>query len=202
MNFVKPPFFLKWIYPQVTWHRSRKERKVYLTFDDGPIPEVTPWVLDTLARYGAKATFFCVGENITKHPEIYERIRKEEHEVGNHTFNHLKGWDHEDVTYYENVNKCNELTHTNLFRPPYLRATRKQLRHLKQHYEIIFFDVLSYDFDNNITAEQCYNNVINNTKNGSIIVFHDNLKAYTRLKQTLPRVLATLSQQGYSFSSL
>ncbi|HMR18009.1 MAG TPA: polysaccharide deacetylase family protein [Sphingobacterium sp.] len=202
MKFVKPPFFLKWLYPQATYHRSRKERTIYLTFDDGPIPEITPWVLDILAQYNAKATFFCVGENISKHWDIFARIRREGHEIGNHTFNHLKGWDCDDLAYYENTAKCNELAHTRLFRPPYLRARHRQLTYLKQQYEIIFFDVLSYDFDSNTTTEQCYHNVMNNVKNGSIVVFHDNLKAEPRLRYTLPRVLEQLSQQGYSFSPL
>lgn len=202
MNFVRPPFFLKWIYPQATYHRSQHERTVYLTFDDGPIPEITPWVLDTLAQYNAKATFFCVGENIVKHPEVFERIQKEGHQVGNHTFNHLKGWKCDAATYYENVAKCDDLIHSKLFRPPYLRSTRRQLNHLKKDYEIIFFDVLSYDFDERISETECYNNVINNYKNGSIIVFHDNIKAFPRLRYTLPRLLEKLNEEGYSFSSL
>jgi len=202
MKFVKPPFFLRWIYPQATWHRSRKKKAIYLTFDDGPIPEITLWVLDTLAKYNAKATFFCVGENITKHPDIFARIQSEGHQVGNHTFNHIKGWDHDTQTYVENVLQCNELTQTNLFRPPYLRATKKQLRLLKKQFEIVYFDVLSYDFDSSLAPETCYKNVIHNIKNGSIVVFHDNIKAIPRLRYALPRVLEKLSREGFLFSQL
>lgn len=202
MSFVKPPFFLRWIYPQATWHRSRKEKIVYLTFDDGPIPNITPWILDILAEYNAKATFFCVGENIVKHPEIFERIKSEGHQVGNHTFNHIKGWDHDDDVYFENIQRCQELTQTNLLRPPYLRATRKQLRQLKKNFEIVYFDVLSYDFDTRISPEKCYRNVVDNVRNGSIVVFHDNVKAIPRLEHTLPLVLEKLSREGYSFSQL
>jgi peptidoglycan/xylan/chitin deacetylase (PgdA/CDA1 family) len=175
---------------------------VFLTFDDGPIPEITPWVLDTLAQYNAKATFFCVGENIAKHPDIFARIIEEGHRAGNHTYNHLKGWDTDDKTYYENIEKCNALTKDVLFRPPYLRATRQQLNQLKSHYEIIFFDVLSYDFDEKTNEQTCYRNVMANVKNGSIVVFHDNKKAFPRLQYVLPRVLKKLAQQGYSFRSL
>lgn len=202
MNFVKPPFFLRWIYPQVTWHKSRKTKVLYLTFDDGPIPEVTPWILDTLAQYHAKATFFCVGENIEKHPDIFERIKREGHQVGNHTFNHLSGWHHTDQIYFDNIKKCNDLTGTRLFRPPYLQAKRRQLRHLHNHFDIIYCDVLSYDYDTRVTPQKCYENVVNNVKNGSIIVFHDNVKALSRLKYTLPLALEKWGKEGFLFSQL
>ncbi len=202
MYFVKPPFFLRWIYPQVTWHKSRKTKAIFLTFDDGPIPEITPWVLDILAQYHAKATFFCVGENIEKYPDIFERIKREGHRVGNHTFNHLRGWDHTDQTYFDNIKKCNELTKTNLLRPPYLQAKRSQLQYLKNYFDIIYCDVLSYDYDTRVSPEKCYKNVINNVKNGSIVVFHDNIKAIPRLKHTLPLVLEKLHKKGFSFSQL
>src|SRR5690606_26329874 len=202
MNFVKPPFFLHWIYPQVTWHKSRKEKVLYLTFDDGPIPEITPWILDVLAQYDAKATFFCVGENVERYPDIFERIKREGHQIGNHTFNHLSGWHHPDQIYYDNIQKCNTLTGTHLFRPPYLQAKRRQLRHLHGYYDIIYCDVLSYDYDTRISPEKCYENVINNSTNGSIIVFHDNIKAFPRLKYTLPLALDKWRKEGFLFSQL
>lgn len=202
MYFVSSPFFLRWFYPQVTWNRNRKERKIYLTFDDGPIPEITPWILDTLKEYKAKATFFCVGENITRHPEIFQRILDEGHQVGNHTFNHLKGWDYKDNAYIENVYKCEELTNSKLFRPPYMRAKKSQLDMLKKEFEIIYWDVLSGDFDIKLSPEKCYKNILNHTKNGSIIVMHDNIKAIPRVQYALPKILKHFTTLGYTFESL
>lgn len=202
MYFIHAPFFLRWYYPNVTWNKSRQDKKLYLTFDDGPIPEITPWILDTLNKYQVKATFFCVGENIKKHTEIFERLISEGHQVGNHTFNHLKGWKHSDEEYIENVYQCHELTASTLFRPPYARAKKSQLRKLKSDFEIIYWDVLSGDFDTKITTEKCYQNVINYTKNGSIIVFHDNIKAIPRVKYALPKVLEYFLAKGYTFHTL
>lgn len=202
MYFIHAPFFLRWYYPNVTWNKSRQDKKLYLTFDDGPIPEITPWILDTLNQYQVKATFFCVGENIKKHPEIFERLIREGHQVGNHTFHHLKGWKHSDEEYIENVYKCHELTASTLFRPPYARAKKSQLRKLRSDFEIIYWDVLSGDFDTKITPEKCYQNVINYTKNGSIIVFHDNIKAIPRVKYALPKVLEYFLAKGYTFQTL
>jgi|SRR5690606_29302408 len=202
MYFVNAPFFLRWYYPEVTFNKSRKERKVYLTFDDGPIPEVTPFILDTLAEHRIKATFFCVGDNIRKNPTIYERILAEGHHVGNHTYNHLRGWDTEDEAYLDNIAQCQDLTGTHLFRPPYARAKKSQLKILHKNYEVVFWDVLSGDFDTRISPEQCYQNVIRYVKNGSIIVFHDNLKAIPRVSYTLPKVIAYLKEKGFDFGVL
>lgn len=202
MYFVQSPFFLRWMYPKVVWNKSRKDKILYLTFDDGPIPEITPWILDTLAKYNAKATFFCVGENIKKYPEIFERIINEGHQVGNHTYNHLRGWDYSDEEYLENVYKCQELTKTNLFRPPYARAKKSQLRVLQNDFEIIYWDVLSGDFDINLSPSCCYKNIINHTKNGSIIVLHDNIKAIPRVEYVLPKLLSHFTESGYTFNTL
>ena len=202
MYFINAPFFLRWYFPKVTWNKSRKEKKVYLTFDDGPIPELTPFVLDTLAQYGIKGTFFCVGENVERHPEIYQRILAEGHAVGNHTHNHLRGWDCDDETYLANVAQCDALTQSKLFRPPYIRATKSQLRALRKDYEIVLYDVLSGDFDLSLSPEGCYNNVIRYTKPGSIIVFHDNVKAKPRIEYALPRSIAYLQERGFAFGTL
>ncbi len=202
MYLINAPFFLRWYYPNVVFNRSRQEKKIYLTFDDGPIPEVTPFILDTLAQHGIKATFFCVGENIQKYPEIFNRLLAEGHRIGNHTFNHLKGWKTDDHEYLHNVERCQELTATKLFRPPYGRAKKSQLKALSNTYKIIFWDVLSGDFDMNITPEKCYQNVINYVKNGSIVVFHDNIKAIPRLTYALPKSIAYFLNKGYTFDVL
>lgn len=202
MYFVNAPFFLRWMYPNVTWNRSRLDKKIYLTFDDGPIPEITPWILDLLQEHQIKATFFCVGENIVKHPTIYQRLIREGHRIGNHTFNHLKGWDTPDDIYFQNIELCQQHTQSNLFRPPYARATKSQINLLNKEYELIYYDVLSGDFDLKLSPEQCYKNVLKHTKNGSIIVFHDNLKAIPRVKYALPRVIAHFLEKGYTFDTL
>lgn len=199
---VKTPALLKYFYPNLTWNKSRAERAIYLTFDDGPIPEATPFVLQTLAQFDAKATFFCIGDNVQKHPEIFEAVKAEGHTIGNHTFNHLKGWDKPDELYLENVERCNLLTQSKLFRPPYGRAKKSQLAVLKKDYEIVMWDVLSGDFDHELLPQSCYQNVVNKSSNGSIVVFHDSLKAWPRLEYALPKALEYWQQLGYVFKSL
>jgi len=205
MYLVKSPFLLKWYYPSLVWNKTRTDKVVYLTFDDGPIPVVTDFVLNTLKSFNCKATFFCIGDNISKHPEIFERLNAEGHAVGNHTFNHLKGWKTKDDIYIHNFSQCQQLTQSNLFRPPYGRIKKSQISRLKQinpSLNIIMWDVLSGDFDLNLSPEKCYQNVIKNTANGSIIVFHDSLKAFERLQYALPAALKFLTAQGYSFRTL
>lgn len=217
MYLIKSPLLLKWYYPSLLWNKSRTEKVIYLTFDDGPIPNVTDFVLKTLKAFNAKATFFCIGDNIVKHPEVYAHVINDGHAVGNHTFNHLKGWKTDDETYIENTLMCQQLTSTNLFRPPYGRIKKSQVRRLKSlvldqsksrlstsstGLQIVMWDVLSGDFDINLSPEKCYQNVIKHTENGSIIVFHDSLKAFDRLKYTLPRALKYFSDKGFTFSSL
>lgn len=199
---VKTPTLLKWFYPELTWQKSRAEKVIYLTFDDGPIPEVTPFVLQTLAKYKAKATFFCIGENVQKHPEILEAVKAGGHAIGNHTFNHLRGWDTADEVYLQNIEKCNQLVASKLFRPPYGRAKKSQLSILKKQYEIIMWDVLSGDFDLELSPQQCYQNVVDKSSNGSIVVFHDSLKAWPRLEFALPKALEYWQDKGYMFKSL
>ena len=202
MYFINAPFFLRWYYPNVIWNKPRNQKKLYLTFDDGPIPEITPWILDCLKKYNIKGTFFCVGENIEKHPTIFSRIIEEGHRIGNHTFNHLKGWDTDTITYVDNVYKCNLLTKSNLFRPPYARAKKNQLKRLEKDFQFIYWDVLSGDFDINLAPEKCLENVLNYTKNGSIIVFHDNIKAIPRVQYALPKVIEHYIGLGYTFDIL
>lgn len=205
MYLANSPFWLQWLYPTLTWHKSRREKFVYLTFDDGPVPVVTPFVLNTLKKFDALATFFCIGDNIDKFPGIYSDILDAGHSVGNHTYNHLRGWDTKDAEYLSNVKKCSELTGSRLFRPPYGRIKKSQIssvRDLHPDIEIVMWDVLSGDFDESISAERCFQNVMKNTKNGSIIVFHDSHKAFRHLEHILPRILEQLRQEGYSFKLL
>jgi peptidoglycan/xylan/chitin deacetylase (PgdA/CDA1 family) len=205
MYLVKSPLLLKWYYPSLVWNKSRSDKVVYLTFDDGPIPVVTEFVLNTLKSFNCKATFFCIGDNINKHAEIFEQVKNEGHAIGNHTFNHLKGWKTEDKTYVQNFQACQQLTNTHLFRPPYGRIKKSQIRELRKinpQLNMIMWDVLSGDFDLNLSPEKCYENVIKNTRNGSIIVFHDSLKAFDRLKFALPATLKYLTAQGYKFHTL
>ncbi len=216
MYLVKTPLLLQWLYPTLTWKKSRAQKIIYLTFDDGPIPDVTDFVLKSLAAYHAKATFFCIGANITKHPIIFNNLKTAGHSIGNHTFSHLKGWQTNDEIYQQNFNQCQQLTQTNLFRPPYGRIKRSQILKLKaqnlklntattnkhSQLQIIMWDVLSGDFDTKLSPEKCYQNVINNAKNGSIVVFHDSLKAFDRLQFVLPKVLAYFTKKGYKFLAL
>ena len=202
MYLVKTPRLIQNLLPTFTWRIPTEEKVLYLTFDDGPIPEVTPWVLDMLRQFNAKATFFCVGDNVKKHPSVFQQVLAEGHAVGNHTFNHLNGWDSENISFFHNVRHCAKLVKSSLFRPPYGRLTPKQSQFLTRHYQIVMWDVLSGDFDQSISKEDCLSNVIASTKRGSIIVFHDSQKAAERMMYTLPRVLEHFAAKGYRFESL
>ena len=205
MYLVKSPSLLKWYYPSLTWNKSRADKVIYLTFDDGPIPDVTAFALKTLKSFDAKATFFCIGDNIRKHPELFDALKEEGHSIGNHTFNHLKGWATPDESYLENFIQCQELTKTSLFRPPYGRIRKTQikaLRNLQPDLQIVMWDVITGDFDPNLSPETCYRNAIKHTTNGSIVVFHDSLKAFDRLEYALPRFLQHFTDKGFTFSTL
>lgn len=203
LYLIRTPTFVQCLFPNLLWRSETADRQLHLTFDDGPIPEVTPWVLDLLDAYDAKATFFCVGENVQRHPEIYRRILREGHAVGNHTFNHISGWTHDPGNYLENVTHCASFVDSDLFRPPYGRLRRKQARELIGHnYRIVMWDVLSGDFDQDLHPDQCYHNVVDNAQPGSIIVFHDSIKAETNLKNALPRVLDYYSAREFKFVAL
>ena len=201
----------KLIYPSLMWNFSREEKAIYLTFDDGPHPEITPWVLKLLKEYNAKATFFCVGENIEKYPETFKQILAEGHSVGNHTYNHLNGWKTSTSAYLENIDKAESAIikyalvkiKNKLFRPPYGKPRLSQLKKLKKlNYQVVMWEVLSGDFDQKINSEECYSNVIENSKNGSIIVFHDSEKAINHLRYTLPKVLEYYKSKGYAFRKI
>lgn len=179
-----------------------EEKELYLTFDDGPIPGVTPWVLDTLASFHAKATFFCIGRNAAENPAILQRIRTEGHVVGNHTWDHPRGRRTGTFSYLRNVLRCQSVTGSRLFRPPYGSITRRQAAALRTRFDLVLWDVLSGDFDTRLDGETCLRNAISNVKPGSIIVFHDSLKAEERLRYALPRTLEHLGKQGYRFKAL
>ena len=205
-NWVKTHRIIKKIFNNLVWDIPNSDKKIYLTFDDGPIPEVTEWVLDLLKSEDIKATFFCIGDNIKKHPEVYKRILSEGHQTGNHTFNHLNGWKTETNHYINNFKLCEtehlkqNTEHSFLFRPPYGKIKPSQSKAIQQlGYKIIMWDVLSYDFNPTISAEKCLENVISNTKQGSIIVFHDSLKAEKNLKYALPKAIQILKDKGFVF---
>jgi peptidoglycan/xylan/chitin deacetylase (PgdA/CDA1 family) len=202
MYLVKTPPIIKTLFSDFIWNIDTEEKEVFITFDDGPIPELTPWVLVVLSEYGFKASFFCVGDNVRKYPEIYHRILAEGHTVGNHTYNHLNGWLTDQNSYIENIKKCDRLVQTDFFRPPYGKMRRGQSAVIKTEKTIVMWDVLSGDFDQTITKEKCLSNVVDNYGPGSIIVFHDNVKAESNLKYTLPRFLQHLDDHGYTSLSL
>ncbi len=202
MYLVKTPQFIQKHFPNFTWKMPGRDAVIYLTFDDGPVPEVTPWVLDQLKAYDAKATFFCVGDNVRKYPEVFRAVIDSGHTVGNHTYSHLNAWNTENLDYFHDVRRCAALTKSGLFRPPYGRLKPKQVQFLLRHYRVVMWDVLSGDFDTQISPEQCLNNVVRNAAPGSIVVFHDSIKASERLRYALPRVLEHFSAQGFRFDGL
>ena len=201
----KNPFWLRSLFPKYIWQQPsiKGEPSIYLTFDDGPIPQITPWVLEQLAAYQAQATFFCIGDNVRKHPTIFKRLQADGHSIGNHTFNHLKGWETDNATYVENTLKCEEYFQSNLFRPPYGRIKKAQAEALSRaNYKIIMWDVLAGDWSAKISSEDCLQACIKNSRDGTIIVFHDSLKAEEKLRYVLPKYLEHFSALGYSFKAL
>jgi len=177
-------------------------KTIYLTFDDGPVPEVTPYVLALLEEYDAKATFFCVGDNVNKHPKLFNEIIKKGHKVGNHTFHHIKGWNTKDEEYFANIELANDLIHSNLFRPPYGRITPKQHYHLKKNYRIILWSVISYDYNRLLTPRRVWRNVRNSITNNDIVLFHDSIKAKENMLYALKNTLFFFTARGYKFKSL
>ncbi|MDW5289264.1 polysaccharide deacetylase family protein [Formosa sp. PL04] len=201
---VKTPRFIKGMFPDYVWNMPLLDKKtIYLTFDDGPNPEITPWVLKTLKTYNAKATFFCIGDNVRKYPEVLKKTIDDGHAIGNHTFNHLKGWKTTSEAYIENVEKAAESIPSKLFRPPYGKIKNKQAKILMQRgYRIIMWSIISFDWEKELLEADCLKNVIKNTQNGHIIVFHDSLKASKNMQYVLPKVLEYFSKKGYDFKSL
>ncbi len=203
LNWVKTHWLIKRLFSNYVWALPNQEDKVYLTFDDGPTPEITEWVLAELQAYGMKASFFCIGDNIRKYPEIFQKTIAEGHAVGNHTFNHLNGWKTATEQYIENALKGKEIIEKHiaeapLFRPPYGKIKGAQAKILKQlGYKIIMWDVISVDYDATVSKEDCLDNVLRNIKPGSIVVFHDSVKAFKNLEYVLPKTLAYIKEKGY-----
>lgn len=192
---------IRWIWP-ATWRKSKDEKTIYLTFDDGPCPQVTSKVLEILDAYNVKATFFCVGDNVRKFPEIFEELRRRGHAVGNHTMHHLKGFETSFENYLEDIQQANFLIKSRLLRPPYGRITKKQLRALQGQYEIIMWDVITRDYNTKLSPDKIFRIVKRYTRNGSIIVFHDSNKAAQNLLEALPKSIEWLQAQGYDFALL
>lgn len=201
MIIEQPARFIRWLYPDAIWRMDTHEKSVYLTFDDGPIPEATPYILEVLARYGIKATFFMVGDNVRKHPHLFEEVKRQGHRIGNHTFNHIGGLRYLSKHYLENTDRANQLLQTNLMRPPHGWMRWLQYRAIKKHYKIIMWDVVTRDYSKRLTAKDVLWNVKHYTRNGSIITFHDSLKSIEKLKQMLPLALEWLISQGYTFKT-
>ena len=199
---IVPPFIRALLPSCLTWRIRTDKKIVYLTFDDGPVPEVTPWVIKILEDYDIKATFFCVGENVRKYPDIFKSLLDGGHKVGNHTFNHVKAWNVPLKSYLDDVEQCNRLTNSRLFRPPHGQITRKISRILAENYSIIMWSVLSGDFDLKMKPEACLKYTSTHTREGSIVVFHDSIKAMPGLTYTLPKYIEYCRKRGFEFRTL
>jgi len=199
---VRLPRFFTALFKNAVWRMDENERVVYLTFDDGPIPGITPWVLELLDKEGIKATFFCVGENVMKYPEVYQQILNGGHSVGNHTFNHLQGIKNSDRQYFNNIDKAGNYIDSDLFRPPHGLLTASQYNYLKSRYRIIMWDLISCDYDRSLQAEKVISNVVNFVRPGSIITFHDSQKAKENLMKALPASIKWMKEQGYRFEAI
>ena len=199
---VNPPKYLQLLYPSATWRIPSEEKAMYLTFDDGPIPDITPKVLDLLDQYNAKATFFCIGENVIKHPEIYSDILKRGHQTGNHTYHHKNAWKVKYEDYIRDIEKASKVIDSTLFRPPYGKLTPRTLWFLHKKYQLIMWDIISCDFDLQINKETVLSNVLNTATKGSIIVMHDSVKARENMLYALPRILEHFNKQGFTFKAI
>jgi peptidoglycan/xylan/chitin deacetylase (PgdA/CDA1 family) len=203
MNLYSAPFWIRALYPKsLTWRIKTSQPEVFLTFDDGPIPDVTPMVISILKKHNIKATFFCVGENVQKYPEVFNMLLENGHAIGNHTYHHVKAWETDYKSYLSEVEECNKRINSHLFRPPHGQITRKLAQALKKNFRIIMWSALTGDYDKKLSKVQCLSNAIKNTRPGSIIVFHDSLKARERMEYALPLYIEYCIKQGYSFRTL
>lgn len=199
--YFRPPKFVRRMFPELIWSINNTAT-IYLTFDDGPNPQVTPWVMEQLAQYNAKATFFCIGKNAEMHPEIVEQLKKEGHSIGNHTYSHCKGWGKNTGAYIEDVELANGFLGSTLFRPPYGRIRTSSIRRLSSRYHIIMWDILSRDYSSVVSPQKCVKEVVPHLRDGSIIVFHDSLKASRNLYHALPIILKEIYSRGYQCQAI
>ena len=202
MNLQFPRFFRPLVGKNIIWRKKTSSKVIYLTFDDGPVPEITPAVLAILEQYNWKATFFCVGENVSKHPDIYNEILQQGHKTGNHTYNHLKGFSCNSADYLLNVQKAAQFIDSDLFRPPHGQISAKQIKLLKNDYQLVMWDVITHDYNQKLSPEQVLSNITNNIRSGSIIVFHDSVKAADNMLKVLPLALDFWISKGYTFGLL
>ncbi|OKZ32226.1 MAG: polysaccharide deacetylase family protein [Bacteroides uniformis] len=203
MWIEQPPLLYRLLFPEAIWRVKKRKRKVaYITFDDGPIPEVTPWVLDTLDRYGIKATFFFVGDNVRKYPHLYEEVKRRGHSYGNHTMHHLQGFKTTRLRYMRDITEADGLIDSTLFRPPHGLMRWSQAKAIKNHYNIVMYDLVTRDYSIKMTPQEVFRNVTRYARNGSIIVFHDSLKAERNMKEVLPRAIEWLQNEGYELLPL
>ena len=199
--FVKTPSLTKYLFPSLVWKKNTDQKKIWITFDDGPDEKVTPYLIDVLGKFGIKATFFIIGNQAKKYPELVKLIINNGHKIGNHSFSHLNGFSSNNNKYLEDVEQAKKYIDSDIFRPPYGKITPFQIKNLKKDFKIIMWDIMSWDFKENIYPNKIYKNVIDNVENGSIILFHNNLKSYNNLKNSLEIILEKLKDKGYQFST-
>ena len=200
MKFQTPAFIHR-LFPELLWNVPVTDNVIYLTFDDGPHPDITPKVLNILAQYDARGCFFCVGNNVQKYPDIFHQVKEAGHVTGNHTYHHINGWRTPDEVYFRDVEACQKLVRAHYFRPPYGKIMPSQMRYLKKHYQLVMWSVVTYDYDASISPEECLQIATGKTQQGSIVVFHDSLKAQKNMLYALPRFLEHFSKQGYRFET-
>ena len=202
LQLIKSPKILQRLFADFLWRIDTDEKVIYLTFDDGPHPVITPWIIELMNQYDAKGTFFLIGDAVSRHPDLYQLYKANGHQVGNHTYKHIKGWQNRKKNYLKEIAQCAEVVESSLFRPPYGQINLQAIREIKKQYKIVMWDVLSWDFDTTNSSEICLSNVINCSKEGSIVVFHENEKSMKNIMYALPKVLEHFTKLGYQFEAI
>ncbi len=202
LKLIKSPRIIQHLFADFLWKIDTDEKVIYLTFDDGPHPVITPWIIDLMNKYDAKGTFFLIGDAVSKNPDLYQLYKTNGHQVGNHTFRHIKGWRSRKKNYLEEIAQCSEVVESSLFRPPFGQINLQSIREIKKQYKIVMWDVLSWDFNTKTSAETCLSNVVNYSNEGSIVVFHENEKSMKNIMFALPKVLEHFTKLGYQFKAI